>query len=100
MAQPKRKFSPWRDIDITDDGRNVIQARRIPRVIKPRRDDYRHTVRAGETITKIAARFLGDPLNFSFIMDRNNIDYPLDLAPGTVIFIPSIVTMDTEARRR
>lgn len=100
MAQPKRKLSPWRDIDITDDGRNVIQARRIPREIRARRDDTRYTIRAGDTITKLAAKFLGDPLNFSFIMDRNNIDYPLDLPPGTVIFIPSIVTMETEARRR
>lgn len=100
MSQPKRKFSPWRNIDITDDDRNVIQARRIPRIIKPRRDDYRYTVRPGDTITKLAAKYLGDPLNFSFIMDRNKIDYPLDLPPGTVIFIPSIVTMETEARRR
>ncbi len=100
MSQPKRKLSPYRDIDITDDDVNVVQSRRFPLNIKPRRDDLRYTVRVGDTLMKLADTFLGDPLNWWFIMDRNEIEFPLEIEPGQVIFIPSITTMNTETRRR
>ncbi len=99
MAQPKRKHSPWRDIDITDDDINVIQARRIPREIKARRDDIRYTVRMGDTIFRLATRFYGDPLLWKYIMDRNKMDYPLDMSPGDIIIVPSVITVQMEARR-
>jgi hypothetical protein len=50
-----------------------------------------HVVQAGETISRIADQFYGDPAQWRIIAAANSIDDPLDLAPGTVLQIPPTV---------
>jgi hypothetical protein len=47
-------------------------------------------VRAGDTLTRIAADKYGDPREWRAIADRNHILDPLDLKPGTILEVPSI----------
>ena len=99
-TQPKRKLSPWMNRGIVDDGVNIVQSRRFPLDMRKRKDDFPYTTRPGDTIYKLAARFLGDPLYWWIIMDKNKIDYPLALAPGTKLTIPSIISATIEARKK
>lgn len=99
-TQPKRKFSPWQRRGIVDDGVNIVQSRRFPLAMRKRRDDFPYTTKVGDTLWKLAARFLGDPLNWWLIMDKNEIDYPLAVEPGTRLVIPSMVTATIEARKK
>jgi nucleoid-associated protein YgaU len=99
MANPKRQTSPYRGREIVDDGVDVIQGRRFP--IKPtvRNDDVKYTVLFGDHIFKMATKFLGSPFLYWLIMDRNEIDYPLDLQPGQKIIIPSVTSANLELRK-
>ncbi len=99
-TQPKRKFSPWQGRGIVNDGVNVVQGRRFPLEMRERRDDFPYITQPGDTIWKLAARYLGDPLNWWVIMDKNKIDYPLALEPGTKLTIPSMVSATIESRKR
>jgi nucleoid-associated protein YgaU len=46
-------------------------------------------VRSGDTLTGLAATFLGDAGRWRDIARANNLDDPLDLSPGTPLLIPS-----------
>lgn len=94
----KRKYSPWRGRAIVNDGVNVIQSRQFPLPLRPKADDKRYTVQAGDTITRIATRFYGDPLMWWVIVDKNAVDYPLEITPGMVLIIPALASID-QARR-
>ncbi len=49
---------------------------------------HTHVVGAGETLSQIAARVYDDPAQWRAIADANQIENPLNLAPGTVLEIP------------
>jgi hypothetical protein len=55
----------------------------------PRYDDRSHIVIAGDRIDLIAYRYLGDARLWWIICDYNDIFFPLELAPGTELRIPS-----------
>jgi LysM repeat protein len=48
-----------------------------------------HVVALGETLSGIAAAFLGDAAQWRVIADANKINDPLGLAPGTSLIIPA-----------
>ena len=98
-SQPKRKFSPWQGRGIVDDDVNIVQGRRFPLKMRVRTDDFPYTTQPGDTLWKLASRYLGDPLHWWVIMDKNEIDYPLALEPGTKLIIPSIISATIEARK-
>lgn len=99
MANPKRQTSPYRGRGIVDDGLNIIQGRRFPIEPTVRNDDVKYTVKFGDNIFKLATKFLGSPFAYWLIMDRNEIDYPLDLQPGQKIIIPSVTSANLELRK-
>jgi hypothetical protein len=43
----------------------------------------------GDSLSKLAHEYLGDPRAWREIADLNNIDNPLKLAPGTTLIIPA-----------
>lgn len=47
-----------------------------------------HVTAVGETLSGLAAAFLGDPALWRDIADANNIDDPLAIAPGMTLVIP------------
>lgn len=51
-------------------------------------ENYRYTVRAGDTMTSLARRFLGNRLKFYQLSRYNGIDVPSSLQVGQVINIP------------
>ncbi|OLT14841.1 peptidase M23 [Pseudonocardia sp. CNS-139] len=48
-----------------------------------------HTVVAGDTLASIAWREYGDPGMWRALADRNDIDDPMRLRPGTALFVPA-----------
>jgi nucleoid-associated protein YgaU len=54
--------------------------------------DHTHTqvVRRGDTLARIAARLYDDSRQWRAIAERNGIDDPLDLVPGTILEVPPI----------
>jgi LysM repeat protein len=48
-----------------------------------------HVVLRGETLSGIAAFYLGDPARWRDIARANDVDDPFDLPPGTSLVIPS-----------
>jgi len=52
---------------------------------KPKRS---HQVQVGETLDRIAARYLGDPTKWRDIATLNGVQDPLDLQPGRLLSIP------------
>ena len=48
----------------------------------------RYTVKSGDTLTKIAQQFYGDPRKFDLIVDANNIDSATGLRVGQELVIP------------
>ena len=55
-----------------------------------RYDDHFHAVTDGDRLDLIAHRYLGDARLWWIIADYNDIFFPLDLAPGAVLRIPSV----------
>jgi nucleoid-associated protein YgaU len=53
--------------------------------------DKVHTLRRGETLHAIAEKEYDDPGEWRRIADANGIDNPMDLVPGTKLFIPPIL---------
>jgi LysM repeat protein len=47
-----------------------------------------HVVVAGDTLSGLAGAYLGDPARWREIADRNAVDDPLALAPGSALVIP------------
>ena len=56
----------------------------------PRYDDRFHTVIDGDRIDMLAYHYLGDATLWWIICDYNDIFFPLELTPGTVLRIPSM----------
>lgn len=48
-----------------------------------------HNLLEGETLSKLAHEFLGDPGAWRRIAEQNNIDDPRRIPPGTALLIPS-----------
>ena len=48
----------------------------------------RYTVQSGDTLTKIAEQFYGDPRKFDLIVDANNLDSATGLRVGQELVIP------------
>jgi hypothetical protein len=48
-----------------------------------------HNLLEGETLSKLAYEFLGDPGAWRQIAEQNNIDDPRRIPPGTTLLIPS-----------
>ena len=65
-----------------------------PLEIPPRPDDRFHDVVAGERLDQLAYRYLSDPKLWWVIAEVNDIAWPLDLEPGTVLRIPSLETVE------
>lgn len=62
-----------------------------PRIdTSPRPDDTFHIVVEGDRIDLIAYRYLGSAGLWWIICDYNNIFFPLELEPGSVLRIPSV----------
>lgn len=60
---------------------------------EPRRNSFpaqTHTVKAGETLSGIAAQVWRDPSLWRRIAEANDVDNPLDLTPGRVLAVPPI----------
>jgi len=70
------------------DGESLGTRQRIDAT--PRYDDRFHTVTDGERLDIIAHRYLGDAKLWWIICDYNDLFFPLDLEPGTVLRIPSV----------
>lgn len=51
---------------------------------------HRHELRAGETLSALAARYYENSANWRPLLDPNGIDDPRRLAAGTVIAVPAL----------
>lgn len=56
----------------------------------PQPDDVFHTVQEGDRIDLIAVHYLGNAELWWIICDYNDIFFPLQIAAGTVLRIPSV----------
>jgi LysM domain-containing protein len=52
------------------------------------RENYSYTLRAGETLSTVAQRALGNPMLFYALARYNNIAVPESVAPGQTILVP------------
>jgi hypothetical protein len=77
---------------VTETGdRLIYKKRRFLPQRQPRPTDRQAVVRAGERLDTIAARMLGDPLQFWRIADSSSAMNPFDLAePGKALEVPAI----------
>ncbi len=64
-----------------DDGRAPNRSTTFDRI---------YVVRAGDTLSSIAARVMEDPRRWRPIAEHNGIDNPRDLRPGQVLAIPAL----------
>ena len=62
---------------------------RLPTEGKPRPDDRFHTVIEGDRVDLLAHRYLGQADLWWIICDYNDIFFPMELTPGTILRIPS-----------
>lgn len=51
---------------------------------------HAHVVQRGDTLSRIAAKRLGDPVHWRAIAEHNGLDDPLDLRPGTILEVPPV----------
>ncbi|MBB6253153.1 hypothetical protein [Nitrospirillum iridis] len=61
---------------------------------------YRHLVSGLETIEYLAWRYYSDSAQWWRIAEANDLRYPLDLAPGSLINIPGANDLGTVVRNR
>jgi nucleoid-associated protein YgaU len=92
MFDPTSRYFAIPDAQhVTAEGERVIYKRRRLLPNAPLPTDRSVVVRAGERLDTIAARMLGDPLQFWRIADASNAMNPFDLAePGTRLDVPTI----------
>lgn len=72
------------------DGKEESLGTRLPIDISSRSDDTFHTMVEGDRIDLIAYRYLGSIGLWWVICDYNDIFFPLELEPGTVLRVPSL----------
>lgn len=75
--QPNNRAAQRLLEQITDDPRTLLGANARP-----------HTVRAGETMSELADRYLGDPLLFYALARYNDLEAPNQLSAGQRLMIP------------
>lgn len=75
--QPNNRAAQRLLEQITDDPRTLLGGNARP-----------HTVRAGETMSELADRYLGDPLLFYALARYNDLDAPNQLSAGQRLMIP------------
>lgn len=63
---------------------------RVPVDATPRPDDRFHTVVDGDRLDLLAHRYLGRADLWWIICDYNDIFFPMELEPGSVLRIPSV----------
>jgi nucleoid-associated protein YgaU len=63
---------------------------RVPVDSGPRPDDRFHTVVDGDRLDLLAHRYLGRADMWWIICDYNDIFFPMELEPGSVLRIPSV----------
>ncbi|GAB6908756.1 conserved hypothetical protein [Desulfosarcina cetonica] len=63
---------------------------RVPGDTAPRPDDRFHTVVDGDRLDLLAHRYLGRADLWWIICDYNDIFFPMELEPGSVLRIPSV----------
>jgi nucleoid-associated protein YgaU len=63
---------------------------RVPIDAAPRPDDRFHTVVDGDRLDLLAHRYLGRADMWWIICDYNDIFFPMELEPGSVLRIPSV----------
>jgi len=63
---------------------------RVPGDAAPRPDDRFHTVVDGDRLDLLAHRYLGKTDLWWIICDYNDIFFPMELEPGSVLRIPSV----------
>jgi nucleoid-associated protein YgaU len=70
----------------------VVQSTSGGRAEEDPSEGRRHTVRAGETLFSLAQQYYGDGDKFSLIfqVNRNRLESPDDLPPGTILVIPDL----------
>jgi hypothetical protein len=66
----------------------------------PARGLVYHTLAAGESYETLADRYLGSSAQWWRIADANPRLFPFDLAPGTVVAIPSLGVQPGPTRSR
>lgn len=92
IDRASRYFSIPTAEHVMPDGTSVTYVRRrfLPQP-SPGPHDRGAVVREGDRLDTIAARLLGDPLQFWRIADANNAMNPFDLIePGAVLTIPCV----------
>jgi nucleoid-associated protein YgaU len=67
---------PTEDPDSADDANGAVG------------EGERYTVQSGDTLTRIAEQFYGDPRKFDLIVDANNLDSATGLRVGQELVIP------------
>jgi hypothetical protein len=51
---------------------------------------HAHVVQRGDTLARIAAKRLGNPVHWRAIAQHNGLDDPLELRPGTILEVPPV----------
>jgi nucleoid-associated protein YgaU len=88
LASRYHQLPPTLEPDAAGVPHPAIPARPVP-APDPDAVPYFHTVVAGETIELLAWRYLGSCESWWMIADANPGLFPLELAPGTVVTIPT-----------
>jgi len=93
-----RGLTPLEAPDASGTPHAAIPARRVP--AQPAGTPYFHTVIAGETLELLAHRYLGSSQAWWQLADANPSVFPLDLAPGSSIVIPTSIDAGYVVRDR
>lgn len=82
--------SRYRECIVYQDGETQFFGARQRLDAAPQPDDSFHQVVEGDRIDMLAYHYLGDPILWWVICDFNDIAFPLDLAVGATLRIPSL----------
>ena len=82
--------SRYRDCIIYQDGEMQFLGARSRIDVSPQPDDRFHVVVDGDRIDLLAYQYLGDPTLWWVICDFNDLAFPLELAGGAMLRIPSL----------
>jgi hypothetical protein len=78
------------------DGQDEFLGTRSRVDTSPQPDDVFHTVVEGDRIDLVAYRYLGRADLWWVICDYNDVFFPLELEPGTVMRVPSVERVHME----
>jgi hypothetical protein len=60
-------------------------------LLQGQQQTYQHVFQAGDRVDKLSQKYFGDDDYGWLICLVNNVQYPLGIAPGTVLYIPGDV---------